>query len=208
MILPESFLAYTLACLILVLAPGADNLLSIGRGMSQGKFAAMISGCASGMGILFHVLTATLGLTLLIQTSEFAFYLVKIIGALYLVWLGIKVLKSKGLFNLQTTEKQSLKTIFLTGFLSAALNPKPGLFVLAFIPQFIQPELGSVTTQMFMLGSWFAILTTLGFSSMGFFSSYLSKWLFAKPKFMSGLNIGAGLTFIFSGLAIAFMRQK
>lgn len=208
MVLPESFLAYTLACLILVLAPGADNLLAIGRGMSQGKLAAIISGCSSGIGILFHVLTATLGLTLLIQTSELAFYVVKIIGALYLVWLGIKVLRSKNLFNLQKKEKQSLKTIFLTGFLSAALNPKPGLFVLAFIPQFIQPELGSVTTQMFVLGSWFALLTALGFSSMGFFSSYLSKWLLNKPKFMSGLNIGAGLTFIVSGLAIAFMRQK
>lgn len=153
-------------------------------------------------------LTATLGLILLIQTSELAFYVVKIIGVLYLVWLGIKVLRSKNLFNLQKKEKQSLKTIFLTGFLSAALNPKLGLFVLAFIPQFIQPELGSVTTQMFVFGSWFALLTALGFSSMGFFSSYLSKWLLDKPKFMSGLNIGAGLTFIFSGLAIAFMRQK
>ncbi|WP_244369679.1 LysE family translocator [Pseudoalteromonas xiamenensis] len=137
----DVWLAYTLACFLLVLSPGPDNLLAIGRGLSQGKAAAVVSGLSSGAGILFHVLTATFGLTLLLQTSTIAFYIVKIIGAAYLIWLGIKVLKSKSLFSLEKAQQQSLKTIFWTGFLSAALNPKPGLFVLAFVPQFVNPEL-------------------------------------------------------------------
>ncbi|MFW1308621.1 LysE family translocator, partial [Vibrio parahaemolyticus] len=80
--------------------------------------------------ILFHVVAATFGLTLLIQTSEVAFYVVKLIGAAYLIWLGVKVLRSRNLFSLGPAKKQSLKVIFSTGFLSAALNPKPGMFVL------------------------------------------------------------------------------
>jgi len=204
----EVWFAYTLACLLLVVSPGPDNILAIGRGLSQGKLAACISGTASGAGILFHILTATFGLTLLIQTSEIAFMAVKFIGAGYLIWLGIKVLKSRSLINLKPAEKQPIKSIFITGFLSAALNPKPGLFVLAFIPQFVNPELGSVTMQMLAYGLWFAFLTAVGFSLMGIFSSKLSNWLKQKPKVINALNVSAGLTFITSGLAVAALKQK
>ncbi|OIQ26462.1 LysE family translocator [uncultured Vibrio sp.] len=204
----DVFVAYTLACLLLVISPGPDNLLAIGRGLSQGKIAATISGMSSGAGILFHVVAATFGLTLLIQTSEIAFYVVKLIGAGYLLWLGIKVLRSRNLFSLEPAKKQSIRSIFTTGFLSAALNPKPGMFVLAFLPQFVNPSLGSVTAQMIGYGVWFALLTAIGFSLMGVFSSKLSHWLTQRPKLVSGLNIGAGVTFISSGLAIAFMKQR
>ncbi|KGJ93781.1 LysE family translocator [Colwellia psychrerythraea] len=203
----EVFLTYTLACLLLVISPGPDNILAIGRGLSQGKLAACISGFASGAGILFHVMTATFGLTVLIQTSVMAFTVVKLIGAVYLIWLGIKVLRSRSLINLKPANKQPIKTIFTTGFLSAALNPKPGLFVLAFIPQFVNPELGSVTMQMIGYGLWFALLTGVGFSLMGIFSAKLAGWLHSKPRVINGLNIGAGLTFITSGLAVASMKQ-
>jgi threonine/homoserine/homoserine lactone efflux protein len=204
----EVWITYTLACLLLVISPGPDNILAIGRGLSQGKLAACFSGAASGMGILFHILTATFGLTLLIQTSELAFIIVKLIGAGYLIWLGIKVLRSRSLINLAPTEKQPLSSILTTGFLSAALNPKPGMFVLAFIPQFVNPELGSVTTQMIVYGMWFAFLTAVGFALMGVFASRLAGWLREKPKVINSLNIGAGLTFIMSGLAVAALKQR
>jgi len=194
--------------LLLVISPGPDNILAIGRGLSQGKFAACLSGAASGTGILFHILTATFGLTLLIQTSELAFTIVKFAGACYLIWLGVKVLRSRSLINLTPTDKQPLTSIFTTGFLSAALNPKPGMFVLAFIPQFVNPELGSVTTQMIAYGIWFAFLTAVGFALMGVFASRLAGWLQKKPKVVNGLNIGAGLTFITSGLAVAALKQR
>lgn len=204
----DVFLSFTLACLFLVITPGPDNLLAIGRGLSQGKVAATLSGFSSGMGILFHVLAATFGLTLLIQTSELAFYGVKIVGAAYLIFLGIKVLRSRNLFSLEAVKKRSLINIFSTGFLSAALNPKPGMFVLAFIPQFINPELGSVSQQMLVYGAWFALLTAMGFSLMGIFATRLSTFLSARPKWVSGMNLSAGITFISSGLAIAFMKQR
>jgi len=204
----EIWIAYTLACVLLVVTPGPDNLLAIGRGLSQGRVAAVVSGVSSGTGILFHVLAATFGLTLLMQTSAVAFYVVKFIGAAYLVWLGIKVLRSRDLFTLKATQEQPLKRIFAIGFLSAALNPKPGMFVLAFLPQFVNPELGSVTIQMLVYGLWFAVLTAVVFALMGVFSSRLSGWLKRKPRFVSSLNVGAGITFVTSGLAVAFMKQR
>ena len=108
---------------------------------------------SSGAGILFHVLAATFGLTLLIQTSELAFYAVKFIGAAYLIWLGVKVIRSKSLISLRAAKKQGYARIFSTGFLSAALNPNLGMFVLAFVPQFVNPELGGVTQQMLGYGT-------------------------------------------------------
>jgi len=204
----EIWLTYTAACLLLVISPGPDNILAIGRGLSQGKMAACVSGFSSGTGILFHVLMATFGLTVLIQASPVAFMAVKLIGAAYLIWLGIKVLKTRSLINVTPVNKQPIKSIFITGFLSAALNPKPGFFVLAFIPQFVNPELGSVTTQMLIYGVWFALLTAIGFSLMGVFSSKLVEWLQNKPRVVNSLNIGAGLTFITSGLAVATIKQS
>lgn len=203
----EVFFTYTLACILLVISPGPDNLLAIGRGLSQGKLAAVVSSISSGTGVLSHVCAATFGLTLLIQTSELAFYVVKIVGAAYLIWLGVKVLCSRNLFFVKPAKKQPLQIIFLTGFLSAALNPKPGMFILAFVPQFVNPNLGSVTVQMVSYGVWLAILATVGFSLMGIFSSKLSNCLKSNPKLISGLNIGAGVIFVLSGLTVAFMKQ-
>lgn len=204
----HTWLAYTAACLLLAIAPGPDNLLAIGRGLSQGRVAACISGLSSGMGILFHSVAAALGLSVLMQTSAVAFWIIKIVGAVYLVWLGIQVLRSRSLVSFVPAKRQSRRSIFLTGFLSAALNPKPGLFVLAFIPQFIHPEYGSVTTQMLVYGAWFACITALVFALMGMFASSLSNWLQSRPRVIAGLNWGAGLSFIVSGLSVAAMKQK
>ncbi|AHL34516.1 amino acid transporter LysE [Pseudomonas brassicacearum] len=204
----DIWFTYTTACVLLVLSPGPDNLLAIGRGLSQGRLAALVSGLSSGLGILFHVTTASLGLTLLIQTSTVAFWVVKLVGAAYLLWLGVKVLRSKSLITFAPAARQPLRSILLTGFLSAALNPKPGLFVLAFIPQFINPALGSVTVQMLVYGFWFALLTAVGFSLMGIFATRLSQYIYQRPRLANGLNLGAGLTFIVSGLSIAALSQK
>lgn len=204
----DTWLTYTAACLLLVISPGPDNLLAIGRGLSQGRLAAIISGVASGAGILFHTTTAALGLTLLMQTSAVAFWVVKLIGAGYLLWLGIKVLRSRNLINFAPAARQPLRSIFLTGFLSAALNPKPGLFVLAFIPQFVNPQLGSVTVQMFVYGLWFAMLTAVGFALMGGFATSLTNAIRNRPRVVNGLNIGAGVTFVASGVSVVALSQK
>jgi threonine/homoserine/homoserine lactone efflux protein len=204
----EIWLPYTAACVLLVLSPGPDNILAIGRGLSQGRTAALVSGLSSGAGILFHVAAATFGLTLLMQTSAVAFWLVKLVGAGYLIWLGVKVLRSRSLISFTPAARQPLRTIFSTGFLSAALNPKPGLFVLAFLPQFVDPLRGSVTMQMLVYGCWFAFLTALGFALMGVFASRLSQWLRCRPRVVLGMNIGAGITFIVSGLSVVALKQR
>ena len=203
----ELWITFTIACLVLAVSPGPGNILAIGKGLSQGKLAAVVIGISTGVGILFHVLAATFGLTMLIQTSEMAFVVVKVIGAVYLIWLGVRIILKRDLIDFKPVEKQPLKSIFITGFLAAALNPRAGIFVLAFIPQFVNPEVASVTVQMLVYGTWFAFLSVLVISLTGFFAAKLAYWLKEKPRFVLGLNVGAGLTFLSSGFAVANMKQ-
>lgn len=204
----EILLAYLGAVLIVVLAPGPDNILAVSRGLSQGPLAATLSSIGAGLGILVHSVAATLGLTLVLQTSPAAFWAVKIVGAGYLIWLGVKALRSRSLISFKPAAQQPLSRIFITGLLSNVLNPKPGLFVIAFIPQFVSASRGSVSAQMLVYGLIFAVLTAAIFSVIGSFAAQLARWLQRRPRVTDWANIGAGLTFIAAGLSILALDRR
>ncbi|MGJ7507884.1 LysE family translocator [Variovorax sp. GT1P44] len=204
----DILLTYLAACLVVVLAPGPDNILAISRGLSQGRAAACLSSAGAGLGIMFHTVAAALGLSLVIQASPVAFWVVKAAGGLYLLWLGYRALSSRDLISFQPSALQPLRKVFLTGLLSNVLNPKPGLFVLAFLPQFVSAGRGSVTMQMLVYGAIFAVMTAIIFSILGGMASQLSAWLQRHPRFGTGLNVGAGLTFIASGLSVLALKQR
>lgn len=98
--------------------------------------------------------------------------------------------------------------MFGVGLFSNVLNPKPGLFVLAFIPQFVDAARGSVPVQMLGYGAIFAVVTALIFSLLGAFASRLSGWLARRPRATVWLNRGAGATFIASGLSILALGNR
>ena len=205
---PELLAAYLVAVLVIVVAPGPDNILAITRGLSQGWAAAAASSVGAGLGIMIHSIAATLGLALVIQTSPLAFWIVKLVGAAYLLWLGYKAIKSRDLISFSPAARQPLRRVFITGLLSNALNPKPGLFVVAFIPQFVAVARGSVHTQMLVYGAIFAVVTTLVFTLLGGFSARLSAWLSRQPRVLVAANVGAGLTFVAAGLSILALDRR
>lgn len=204
----EILLAYLAAVLVVVIAPGPDNILAIGRGLSQGRAAAALSSVGAGLGIMFHTVAATLGLALVLQTSPLAFWVVKAAGAAYLLWLGYKAITSRNLISFAPTDRQPLWRVFATGLLSNVLNPKPGLFVVAFIPQFVAVERGPVHLQMLVYGAIFAVLTALIFTVLGAFASQLSRWLSSRPRAVAAANIGAGLAFVAAGLSILALDRR
>jgi threonine/homoserine/homoserine lactone efflux protein len=205
---PEILLTYLVAVLLVVIAPGPDNILAIGRGLSQGRLAAALSSIGAGLGIMVHSVAATLGLALVLQTSPMAFWVVKAVGAAYLLWLGFKAIRSRSLISFEPTAQQPLWRVFATGLLSNVLNPKPGLFVVAFIPQFVAVERGSVAVQMLVYGAIFAVLTAVIFTVLGAFASQLSGWLARRPRVTAAANVGAGLTFIAAGLSILALERR
>jgi threonine/homoserine/homoserine lactone efflux protein len=204
----EILLAYLAAVLVVVMAPGPDNILAISRGPSQGRVAAALSSIGAGLGIMFHTVAAALGLALVLQASPLAFWGVKAVGATYLLWLGYKAVSSRSLISFVATARQSLRRVFATGFLSNVLNPKPGLFVVAFIPQFTSPLRGPVYLQMLGYGAMFAVLTAVIFTVLGAFAAQLSAGLSRRPKVVAAANVGAGLTFIAAGLSILALDRR
>lgn len=204
----DTLLAYVVACMAVVVSPGPDNILAISRGLSQGRLAAVLSALGAGMGIMCHTLAATFGLSLLIQSSPEAFWMVKVVGAIYLIWLGYKALVARKLISFTPASHLTLRRVWVTGVLSNVLNPKPGLFVLAFLPQFVDAGRGSVHVQMLVYGAIFAVMTTVIFSLLGGFAARLAGWLQTHPRVVQGVNIGAGLTFIAAGLSVLSLKQR
>lgn len=204
----DILIAYLAAVLVVVASPGPDNILAVSRGLSQGPVAAALSSVGAGLGIMVHTVAATLGLALVLQTSPLAFLAVKLAGAAYLLWLGFKALRSRNLISFEPAAKQPLPRVFWVGLLSNVLNPKPGLFVVAFIPQFVSAARGSVSTQMLVYGAIFAVLTALIFTVLGAFAAQLSGWLARRPKAVLAANVGAGLTFVAAGLSILALDRR
>jgi threonine/homoserine/homoserine lactone efflux protein len=202
------WLAYTIASVLIVLAPGPDIILSIARGLSQGRLAALLSGLGAGTGILFHSVAAAYGLAIVIQTSAFAFLIIKLIGAVYLLWLGARAILLRNLVTFQPAARRPLHAVYLAGLMSNVLNPKIGLFVLAFIPQFVSADRGPVAIQLLVYGAWLAVIATIGLSFIGGFASALRNWLVRRPRIVAGINLGAGLTFVASGLSAAAIQQR
>jgi threonine/homoserine/homoserine lactone efflux protein len=201
-------LAYLAATLIVVISPGPDNILAISRGLSQGRWAAALSSMGAGLGILLHTLAAALGLALVLHASPWAFGVVKAAGAAYLLWLGFRAMASRSWISFAPAQQQSLWRVFATGLLSNVLNPKPGLFVLAFIPQFTSPLRGAMHLQILGYGAMFAVLTALIFSLLGAFAAQLSNWLAHRPRAVAAANVGAGLTFMGAGLSILALERR
>jgi threonine/homoserine/homoserine lactone efflux protein len=208
MIPTEVLIAYLGAVLVVVAAPGPDNILAISRGLSQGPTAAALSSVGAGLGIMLHTVAAALGLALVVQESPGAFWLVKVGGASYLLWLGYKALRSRTLISFSPAAHQPLPRVFVTGLLSNVLNPKPGLFVVAFIPQFVSASRGPIDTQMLILGAIFAVVTAMVFTLLGCFAAQLSGWLARRPRVVMAANVGAGLTFVAAGLSILALDRR
>ena len=204
----EILLAYLAAVLLVVISPGPDNILAVSRGLSQGRLAGALSSVGAGLGIMVHTVAAAAGLALVLQTSPLAFWVVKIVGAAYLLWLGWKAITSRSLISFQPAEQQTLPKVFATALLSNVLNPKPGLFVVAFIPQFTSPARGPVPLQMLVYGAIFAVLTAFIFTLLACFAARLSAWLQRRPRVVAAANVGAGLTFVAAGLSILALGRR
>lgn len=208
MISAEILLAYSAACVLIIVSHGPDNILAIGRGFSQSRTAACVSSIGASHGLLVHVMAAVFGLAIVIQTSATLFGLMKIIGAAYLIWLGVNALRSRDLISFTPSEHLPLSAVFTTGLLTNVLNPKPAIFLLAFVPQFVNSETGLATQQMLTLGVWFAVLACVIYSVMGSSASVLRHWFDRRPGATIGLNLGAGLTLIAAGISVLMLERR
>jgi threonine/homoserine/homoserine lactone efflux protein len=193
----------------IVITPGPDLIYVMTRGISQGRTAGVVSAFGVTLGILVHTLFAAFGLTLLLKTSALAFTTIKIIGALYLIYLGVQALQKKSSLTLnQKCNSLSLGKIFIQGVFSNVLNPKIALFFLAFIPQFISPQHGNVSVQMAILGFTFALMGVFFLVIVGYYAGNIGKWLSKHENVSNKINWITGGILVGLGIRLAFLEQK
>lgn len=186
----------------LIFTPGPDILYITTRGISQGRFAAIVSTLGVCAGYLVHTALAVAGLTALLYASEFLFRLVRYIGAAYLVYLGIKAWRDRTMFapTVSKDAPRAAARLFLTGMATSVLNPKGILLFLAYFPQFISPQAGDVPQQLFLIGITFTTLCALVYGTYAFFSASIGMRLRNMPRFVdcmrwltSSVLIGLGV---------------
>ena len=200
-----NFLLFLAASIAITAAPGPDNLQVLARGISQGRAAGLVAAIGFAAGISFHTTLAALGVAALLKSSPIAFEAVKLAGAAYLIWIGIKAIRSKGLSSAHERPSQPLAVVFRQSVIGNLLNPKVTLFFIVFLPQFVNPHGGqSVMLQMFELGGVFMLQTVAVFSVFGVAAGMIGAYLKRRPKVGVWLDRLAGATFIGLGLRVAF----
>jgi len=208
MIEPTKFILFVGVSWALIIAPGPDMLYVITRGVTQGRRAGMLSAVGVICGILVHTTAAAFGLNLILQTSAFAFLMVKYLGAIYLITLGVKAWRDKSTFNVQTsTSSVSFHRVFWQGVLSNVLNPKIAIFFLAFLPQFVDKGSSQVTLQMVILGLTFACFGLYFLLVIGYSSGTIGGWLTQRPHTAQFLQRLAGGILIGLGVRLALTER-
>jgi threonine/homoserine/homoserine lactone efflux protein len=143
------------AALLVNLTPGPDMLFVIGNSAANGKRAGVMASLGIGAGCVLHTVLAAVGLSALLAASALAFEVVKWVGAAYLVWVGLQMMRSRPAAEAGTAAVTDPRKVFWQGALTNALNPKVALFFLAFLPQFISPGESGQVAAFLLLGTIF-----------------------------------------------------
>ena len=182
--------AFTVATLILTVTPGPDMTLFLGRALTQGRAAGMAAMLGASTGIVIHTLLAAFGISALIQGSPNGFLGLKIVGALYLLWLAIQAIREGSSFTLEKDgERQSsLFGNWLTGIGINLLNPKIILFFITFLPQFVSTSDPHAPEKMIFLGFYFISIAVVLATGMIYTVDKVSFTLKKNPRIIRAID--------------------
>jgi threonine/homoserine/homoserine lactone efflux protein len=201
----STFLLFAIASLVLIVTPGPAVLYIVARSIDQGRMTGVVSALGIAVGTVVQVFAATFGLSALLLSSALAFHLVKYVGALYLVYLGVsKLLEKEQRVDVCVAEKKTRSRAFYQGIIVNIFNPKTALFFIAFLPQFVDPTRGSVTLQMLALGIIFVVVGFFSDSLYAVLAGTMRNWLKQSVAFLRGQRYFAGCVYITLGIVTAF----
>jgi threonine/homoserine/homoserine lactone efflux protein len=204
----EHFPVFVLSGILLNLSPGQDTLYIVGRSVSQGRRAGVLSVLGIVSGTIVHTSAAAFGLSAILATSAQAFTVVRLAGAAYLVWLGLAMI-----FRTVGSETVALQSapandfaIYRAGLLTNVLNPKVALFFLAFLPQFVSPSAPSRVLAFVFLGGMFVVTGTVWCLVLVWGASAMSRRLRERGAGGALLKRATGAVFVGLGVRLAVNR--
>jgi threonine/homoserine/homoserine lactone efflux protein len=203
---------FVLSGFLLNITPGPDTLYIVGRSSAQGWRAGAVAALGIGAGTLLHICAAALGLSAILAASAAAFTAVKFIGAAYLLYVGISLIRSAGAAESSPgaviARQASIQDIFVQGFLTNVLNPKVALFFLAFLPQFVAADASSKPLAFLFLGAVFDFNGTLWNLFVAWSAARLSSSLAPGAAFRRWFNRCVGGLFVVIGIRLALAHDR
>jgi threonine/homoserine/homoserine lactone efflux protein len=201
------FVLFFAAAVVLAITPGPGIFYVLARSLAGGKREGIRSSLGTFIGGLFHVLAAALGVSAVLAASAVAFHTVKYAGAAYLVYLGIRMIRTRDA-ELEVAASVPSQRAFQQGILTEALNPKTALFFLSFIPQFIAPAAGHVFLQFIVLGTISVALNTTADLLVVLLAAPLERQLKHSATFRRRQRVASGLGMIGLGAYVALAEAK
>jgi len=203
---------FVLSGLLLNITPGPDTLYIVGRSSAQGWRAGAVAALGIGTGALVHVCAAALGLSAILAASAAAFTAVKFLGAAYLVYVGVSLIRSKSSIPssppVSGNRPTPVRGIFLQGFLTNVLNPKVALFFLAFLPQFVLSDAPSKPLAFLFLGAIFDFNGTIWNLFVAWSTAQISSRLAAGDRVKTWFNRCVGSVFVIVGIRLALAHDR
>ncbi len=203
----ETILVFLAAATALALVPGPDNIFVLTQSALHGRSAGMFVTLGLCTGLIVHTTAVALGVAVIFQTSEVAYNILKVVGAAYLVYLAWQAFRA-GSSKLQAEDDVSAgpRALYVRGLVMNITNPKVAIFFLAFLPQFADPSLGSLTVQMFIFGGLMMLVTLVVFGTVGWTAGFLGEWLRRSTRAQIMLNRIAATVFV--GLALRLVTSE
>ena len=202
-----SLALFSAAALAIAVSPGPGIFYVAARTLAGGRGEGLASSFGTGLGGLVHVTAGAVGVSALVMASAEAFTILKLAGALYLVWIGIKAIReARQPFEAKVTTTGAARA-FREGILVEALNPKTAAFFLAFLPQFVDPSAGPVWLQFLLLGLISVVLNTAVDVVVAMLASRARSIAVGRPTLLRRLRTGAGGAIAALGVALLFARR-
>lgn len=198
---------FLLAATAIAISPGPGIFYVAARTLAGGRGEGLASSVGTGLGGLVHVAAGAAGVSAVVLASAEAFAFLKIAGALYLVWLGIKTFRDSRLAPDLRVEATGSRRAFREGIVVEALNPKTAAFFLAFLPQFVDPAAGPVWLQFLALGLISVLLNTAADVVVALMAARARSAALARPTLLQRLRQASGLLIAGLGLSLFFARR-
>lgn len=204
----RTYALFVLAALAVIAAPGPDVFYVLSRSVSRGRRVGSISAYGIASGEVLHTLVAVLGLAAVLRASVAVFLLVKYIGAVYLVYLGIQAIREQNHIAFESLNPAGDWKVFRQGVLTNLFNPKAVLFYVTFLPQFVNPNRGHAQLQLVVLGLTLALLDVISLKALAYSAGHIHAWLARKPENSRKLRLASGTLLVGLGLRLAFSERK
>ncbi|AIO49893.1 MULTISPECIES: LysE family translocator [Burkholderia] len=204
---------FVFAVFLLNITPGPDTAYIVGRSVAQGRGAGLMSAFGISAGCCVHALACAFGLTALLAASATAFTVIKLVGAAYLIYLGVRMIIAKqaaapsGAAAAQAAAAKPLRQLFMQGFWTNVLNPKVVLFFVSFFPQFVSADSPHKAWAFLTLGAVFVAMSTVWTSLVAWVAGSVTQRFSGKPGVKKWLDRTVGSAFVGLGLRLATSQR-